>query len=500
MEARTARTLLAELKVLRSPARLFNRLDVGRDRELLAVVEVRAVVGQDEADVVEVGALLDLLLVDLLELVGLAVVGAEDLLKGAPRDVLLGATEGRLGAADVLALLHAHDGREPDRRGEDVAVRVPLLLVDVAPAVELGLAEEARHREGAAVNDAGDEHNVEQGADRLDAVLLGRPCAALVDVLAKLLLRGGHLLRFRLEGRSGGDCARSAKVGVLEELREQAGALEVLPGALEPGLEELRGRGARPPGLDVRLHDGQACIAAAEAVGAREKSFPAESDENFRHRAVLCVNVRVVVDGPLVEPGVVLRRVLERVREHIVEDVDRAVQGLGDVEEIVERRAREVLQRGGAALVGLVLRRVLDLHAVLKDIVAIDLQATLGLDRELEVHLGPRPTHRAQDLYVVRRVRGHRVKVDNLKAASGPGREGRSVEGVGLEDDAELSGEVVAPEEVVVIRHGGQAGHGCRILLIESGPHELLELVQAVRVRLEEALVHDSLHEDASAT
>jgi len=53
----------------------------------------------------------------------------------------------------------------PDRRGEDVAVRVPLLLVDVAPAVELGLAEEARHREGAAVDDAGDEHNVEQGAD-----------------------------------------------------------------------------------------------------------------------------------------------------------------------------------------------------------------------------------------------------------------------------------------------------------------------------------------------
>ena len=100
---------------------------------------------------------------------------------------------------------------------------------------------------------------------------------------------------------------------------------------------------------------------------------------------------------------------MERARKHIVEDVDRAVQGLGDVKEIVERRAREVLQRGGAALVGLVLRRVLDLHAVLKDIVAIDLQATLGLDRELEVHLGPRPTHRAQDLYVVRRVRGHRV-------------------------------------------------------------------------------------------
>ena len=132
METRTARSIQAELKVLRSPARRFSLLDVGRDRELLAVVEVRAVVGQDEANVVEVGALLDLLLVDLLELVGLAVVGAEDLLKGAPRDVLLGATGGRLGAANVLALLHTHDGREPDRRGEDVAELVPLLLLDVA--------------------------------------------------------------------------------------------------------------------------------------------------------------------------------------------------------------------------------------------------------------------------------------------------------------------------------------------------------------------------------
>eukprot|EP00964_Phaeocystis_antarctica_P005511 scaffold3013_cov59-Phaeocystis_antarctica.AAC.4 len=53
----------------------------------------------------------------------------------------------------------------PDGRGEDVAVLVPLLLVDVAPAVKLRLGELARHREGAAVNDAGDEHNVEQGAD-----------------------------------------------------------------------------------------------------------------------------------------------------------------------------------------------------------------------------------------------------------------------------------------------------------------------------------------------
>ena len=78
-------------------------LDVGRDRELLAVVKVCAVVGEDKADVVEVGALLDLLLVDLLESVGLFVVGAEDLLERASCDVLNGATGGRLGAADVRA-------------------------------------------------------------------------------------------------------------------------------------------------------------------------------------------------------------------------------------------------------------------------------------------------------------------------------------------------------------------------------------------------------------
>ena len=105
-----------------------------------------------------------------------------------------------------------------------------------------------------------------------------------------------------------------------------------------------------------------------------------------------------------------------RASNHIVKDVDRAVQRLGDVKEIVERRAREVLQRGGAALVGLILRRVLDLHAVLKDIVAINLQATLGLDRELEVHLGPRPTHRAQNLDVVRRV----LRDGVLSKAQGP--------------------------------------------------------------------------------
>ena len=87
-------------------------------------------------------------------------------------------------------------------------------------------------------------------------------------------------------------------------------------------------------------------------------------------------------------------------------------------------------------------------------------------------------------------------KVDDLEAASGPGREGRGVERVGLEEHAELSGEVVAPEELVALRHVGQAGHSCMILQIELGLHVVLERVQAVTVRLGEALVHDLLHED----
>ena len=91
-------------------------------------------------------------------------------------------------------------------------------------------------------------------------------------------------------------------------------------------------------------------------------------------------------------------------------------------------------------------------------------------------------------------------KVDDLEAASGPGREGRGVERVGLEEHAELSGEVVAPEELVALRHVGQAGHSCMILHIELGLDEGLERVQAVRVRLEEALVHDLLYEDALGT
>ena len=189
-------------------------------------------------------------------------------------------------------------------------------------------------------------------------------------------------------------------------------------------------RGARAPGPDVLHHDVCARIGAAEAVGAREQSVPGQSvNEDGCHLLILHVDVGVVHLGPGAEPLVlrVAGAPLERVRENVVEDVDRAVQGLGDVKQIVQRRARKVLERRGAAAVGLVLRRVLDLHAVLEDVVAIDHQAALGLDRELEVHLRPRPVHRAQDLDVVRRVFRDRVlskarlkKCDEQRIASQP--------------------------------------------------------------------------------
>ena len=145
-------------------------------------------------------------------------------------------------------------------------------------------------------------------------------------------------------------------------------------------------RGARAPGLEVVHHDVCARIGAAEAVGAREQSVPGQSsDEDGCHGLILIVDVGVVHFGPGLEPPVlrVPGAPLERVRENVVEDVDRAVQGLGNVKQIVQRHARKVLERRGAAAVGLVLRRVLDLHAVLEDVVAIDHQAALGLDREL---------------------------------------------------------------------------------------------------------------------
>ena len=89
------------------------------------------------------------------------------------------------------------------------------------------------------MDDAGDEHDVEQGAHRLDAVLLDGPRAALVDVVAKLLVRGGELVLLLLEGRGRGERGCRAEVRVLEVLGEQARGLEVLPGALEPGVVEL---------------------------------------------------------------------------------------------------------------------------------------------------------------------------------------------------------------------------------------------------------------------
>ena len=91
------------------------------------------------------------------------------------------------------------------------------------------------------MDDAGDEHHVEQRAHRLDAVLLGGPAAALLDVVLDLCVRGVERVRVLLKGRAGRDRARRAEVRVLEKLGEQAGGLEVRPRALEPVVEELGG-------------------------------------------------------------------------------------------------------------------------------------------------------------------------------------------------------------------------------------------------------------------
>ena len=55
-------------------------------------------------------------------------------------------------------------------------------------------------------------HHVEQGADRLDAVLLGGPGAALGDVLGDVVVCLVKLALLILEGRVRGSCARNAKV------------------------------------------------------------------------------------------------------------------------------------------------------------------------------------------------------------------------------------------------------------------------------------------------
>ena len=92
------------------------------------------------------------------------------------------------------------------------------------------------------VDHTSDHHHVEQGADRLDAVLLGGPGATVGDVLGDLVVcRVKLALLVLLEGRVRGGRARNAKVRLLEVLREQAGGLQVLPGALEPLVVELGG-------------------------------------------------------------------------------------------------------------------------------------------------------------------------------------------------------------------------------------------------------------------
>ena len=118
-----------------------------------------------------------------------------------------------------------------------------------------------------------DHHHVEQGAHRLDAVRRGGPGAALGDVLGDLVVRLVKLALLILERRVRVKRARNAKVRLLEVLREQAGGLQVLPGALEPRLVELGGGRARPPGGDILLYDAPDFVGAAEAsVRARENS------------------------------------------------------------------------------------------------------------------------------------------------------------------------------------------------------------------------------------
>ena len=91
--------------------------------------------------------------------------------------------------------------------------------------------QETRHREGTAVNYAGDHHHVKQGPDRLDAVLLRWPGTALADKGGELLVRVVELVEIihslvpraapgLFEGRGRGDRAASAEVRVLQVLRE----------------------------------------------------------------------------------------------------------------------------------------------------------------------------------------------------------------------------------------------------------------------------------------
>ena len=135
---------------------------------LLPVVQIGAVVREEEANLVEVVTLLDLLLVDLLETGDIAVVAVQDLLKCAARDVflllssreellknvldfleslLLEVVGHLLAAADVLVLLNA-DGSAARNERRLKVILLPLLRGDVAPAVDTGLNSEPREREG----------------------------------------------------------------------------------------------------------------------------------------------------------------------------------------------------------------------------------------------------------------------------------------------------------------------------------------------------------------
>ena len=131
------------------------------------------------------------------------------------------------------------------------------------------------------------------------------------------------------------------------------------------------------------------------------------------------------------------------------------------------------------------LSRLLHLNALNKDIEAIDGEAALRFDRELDVHLRPVPADRAHHAGRIGSLLANRVIVNELEATAGPGREGCGVERVVLEDNAELPGlglvvrvralgvraraspnlrgVVIAPEGLVAFRHVVQAQRLVRV-------------------------------------
>ena len=84
--------------------------------------------------------------------------------------------------------------------------------------------------------------------------------------------------------------------------------------------------------------------------------------------------------------------------------------------------SRCALGTKGSRPVLIVLRRQLNLDALLEDIEAIDGEAALRLDRELDVHLRPVSANRAHNAGGVSCILANWIVVDELEATAGPGR------------------------------------------------------------------------------